>query len=460
MAQGMGLQTFPYTAPSATLLKVANMQKWKWTLNRYSRRLWVRASFFSLLGVATALCAAWFKDWIPPGWGDHIGAQAVDDILKIIASSMLAVTTFSLGIVVSAYSSASNSATPRATPLLTSDTTAHNALSTFIGAFLFSIVGIVALKTGVYEQQGRVLLFMMTVLVIVLIVYTLLRWIHHLSQLGRLGSTVDKLEEVACRSLRQHLQEPFLGGREWATEHEQPAGTQALTAPQCGYVQAVDMAVIAQAMQAHHLEAVYLCARPGRLVDPNVPLLYFRPSPEAAADETDAEASRQALETALCAAFSIGTSRSFDFDPRFGMIVMSEVASKALSSAINDSGTVIDLIGRAVRVFRIWVDYPAKKAELRYEHIWVPPLPLSDYFDDFFPVVSRDGAGLAEVGVRLQKALLALARTGDPEMIRLAQRHAQHALQHAEKALPFDFELEPIRAIHAQIQQMAASSTR
>ena len=61
---------------------------------------------------------------------------------------MLAVTTFSLNVMTSAYGSAANNVTPRATRLLREDPVTQNVLSTFIGSFLFSIVGIVVLKTG------------------------------------------------------------------------------------------------------------------------------------------------------------------------------------------------------------------------------------------------------------------------------------------------------------------------
>src|SRR5690606_41571550 len=69
-------------------------------------------------------------------------------LLNIIASSMLAVTTFSLGVMTAAFSAATTNVTPRATRLLMEDDLTNNVLSTFIGAFLFSIVGIIVLKTG------------------------------------------------------------------------------------------------------------------------------------------------------------------------------------------------------------------------------------------------------------------------------------------------------------------------
>ncbi len=45
---------------------------------------------------------------IPESVSVKVGAEAVDNILNILASSMLAVTTFSLSIMVTAYGSATH----------------------------------------------------------------------------------------------------------------------------------------------------------------------------------------------------------------------------------------------------------------------------------------------------------------------------------------------------------------
>ncbi len=94
------------------------LARWRWVLHQLTKRLWFRASLFSLLGIATALLAVVFKDYIPESLSARMGADAVDKILGIIASSMLAVTTFSLSTMVSAYGAASSGVTPRATTLV------------------------------------------------------------------------------------------------------------------------------------------------------------------------------------------------------------------------------------------------------------------------------------------------------------------------------------------------------
>ena len=123
-----------------------------WVLRGLQRRLWFRATLFSVAGVATALLALLLRDHIPASLPAKVGADAVDKILPIIASSMLAVTTFSLSTMVTAYNAAASSVTPRAYPLLLEDSTTQNALAHFLGSFLFSLVGIIALRTGVSRK--------------------------------------------------------------------------------------------------------------------------------------------------------------------------------------------------------------------------------------------------------------------------------------------------------------------
>ncbi|WP_439604689.1 DUF2254 family protein, partial [Shinella sp.] len=134
--------------------------RWGWLLSQLGRRMWVRATLFSILAIVTALIAIVLAPFIPGDLSTRIGADAVDNILGIIASSMLTVTTFSLSTMVSAYSAATSNVTPRATKLVMEDSTTQNVLATFIGSFLFSLVGIIALSTGAYGDQGRVVLFL------------------------------------------------------------------------------------------------------------------------------------------------------------------------------------------------------------------------------------------------------------------------------------------------------------
>ena len=143
---------------------------WGQRLRELLRRMWVRVTLFSLSGVALAALAWWVGPYLPYVPEIELASGSVDALLNIVASSMLTVTTFSMSIIVGAYGSATTSATPRSNTLLAADPAAQNAVSIFIGSFLFSIVGIIVLRTGAYGPGGRAVLFLVTIAVVAVIV--------------------------------------------------------------------------------------------------------------------------------------------------------------------------------------------------------------------------------------------------------------------------------------------------
>ena len=185
---------------------------WRRRLEQFSQYMWVRAALFAVLGVAAALLAVRLAPFVPEELPKTLGSDAVHQILNILASSMLAVTTFSLSVMVAAYSAAANNVSPRATRLLREDPTTQNVLAVFLGSFLFSLVGIVALNTGYYSDRGRFVLFVVSTGVIGIIVFTMLRWIDHLTRLGRVGETTARVEQATLNAIDVRLKTPFLGG--------------------------------------------------------------------------------------------------------------------------------------------------------------------------------------------------------------------------------------------------------
>lgn len=406
------------------------IERWKWFLIRISRRPWFRASLYSVLGVATALLALAVAPYIPDDVPTKIGSDAVDNILDVLASSMLAVTTFSLSIMVAAYGSATNNVTPRAISLLVEDPTTQNTLSTFIGSFIFSLVGIIALSTGLYGENGRVVLFAATIVVVVLVVYALLRWIDQLSGLGRVAETTARVEGAATRSLCQRMEQPYLGGHPLEVDPRALPGARPLYADKVGFVQHIDMPALGALTEAEN-SSVYICVLPGAFVEPTQPIAW---SVGVKADCGDA----------LRKAFVIGAQRTFDRDPRFGITVMAEIASRALSPGINDQGTAVDVICRGVRVLS-HLSRPTPPEEPRFDRVFAPGLSVADMLDDFFTPIARDGAAVVEVGMRLQQALASLGRLGDAAVRVAANRHAELALKRAEAALALPEDYQRVR---------------
>ncbi len=245
---------------------------------------------------------------------------------------------FAVGSMLAAYQSASSSATPRAFTLVVSDDVSQNALSTFIGAFIFSIVAQVALMNGYYEKAGRFILFIITILVFALVIISFIKWVDGIARLGRLSTTIAKVEKAAAEALRRRSEKPFLGG----VKAENLTDGLPVFATTVGYIQRIDMDALQTAAENGDMQ-VEVAVLPGAFVTPDQPLAYLRGGCEEPEDTIET--------TSIVKAFCIGKNRTFDDDPRFGLITLSEIASRALSPAVNDPGTAIEVTGIFVRLF-------------------------------------------------------------------------------------------------------------
>ncbi len=334
--------------------------KWQWLLTKITRKLWFRTSLFALLAIATALASVVLNKFIilPPAI--NVSNELLNNILNILATSMLAVTTFSLNIMVSAYTAASAGVTPRAAKLLMEDSTTQNALATFLGSFLFSLVGIIALGIDAYHEQARIYLFAVTMSVIVMIIFTLLRWIQHLSVLGRVSETTSKVEQALLSAIQLRGNEPWLGARPWSHPEHKPRGSKPILCQEIGYIQHIDMLHLGRITEENQC-SIYIERQPGNLVYLGQSLAWVCGEPMQ--------------ESEILIAFTIRAERSFDQDPRFGLVVMAEIASRALSPAVNDGGTAIDVIGRAIRALSLWGELVSQRPiETRFPNLFIPSI--------------------------------------------------------------------------------------
>ncbi|MBF9042053.1 DUF2254 domain-containing protein [Rhodobacterales bacterium HKCCE4037] len=365
-------------------------------LRQVLRRLWVRVGAFAALAIGSAVAAPILSPLVPSEWADALGGEAVDQVLNILASSMLAVTTFSLSIAVNAYTAAESTSTPRAIALLQEDLTTQRTLATFLGAFVYSIVAIIGLNASYYDNGGRVVLFGVTILVVAIVVFALLRWISYLPDFGRMNNTLDRVEEAARNALKTRLDTPFLGGH--PAGDIVPDGANIVEARLTGYVQHIDMGKLNTWAEENGAK-IWLAVLPGDFVYSHAPLLHV-----LGADPGEADCQL------LCDMVTVARRRSFDQDPRFGMITFAEIASRALSPGINDPGTAIAVIDRQLSVLTEW--RMREGPEVDFDAIHVPSVEPGDMLDSAFRPIARDGAGHSEVVVRLILALKALARIG------------------------------------------------
>ncbi|MFD1341536.1 DUF2254 domain-containing protein [Litorisediminicola beolgyonensis] len=395
-------------------------------LKRLSRRLGVRVLAMALVALLATLFAPLLNGFIPEGLKERFDRQAVEPVLNILASTMLAVTTFSLGVMVQAFQSASGQATPRAYRILMRDGTTQTVLATFVGAFLFSLTAFVLFRAGFYGDAAAVVVFGLTALVILLIIIAILRWIGHLSELGNMDHTLRLCEDAAAMALGTHARQPYLGGRK--AHGPEPQGWIALPAPRSGYVVSVAMAAIDDACAESDTEA-RLAVRPGDYVLEGAPLLWI-------ARPVDSDV----LDTAI----ALGPEREPQQDPRFGLLVLAEIGARALSPGVNDPGTAIDVIHRQTAL--LW--HHALEAEQpdapEFERVSCPGIEAEALVADAVAVLIRDGRARVEVMERALKMLDRLATAPEPGIAEAAAGMKSYAEAQARDGIALEADLKAL----------------
>jgi len=357
-------------------------QNLKFFFKKLINKLWFRPLIFCLLSIAAALLAHLADNSFIEDIAPDIAKSSLEYLLNTISASMLVIAIFAVGSMVSAYSAASGTATPRSFKLIVSDDVSQNAFSVYIGSFIFSIVAAVALKNGYYGAAGHFTLFILTLIVFAIIILTFLKWVERISKLGRIGHTIKKVEEATNKALCQKLHQPFMGGSFVLDNIE--TGTP-IYSEQIGYVQHINMERL-QELAAHNNLIIILKCIPGTFCYADKPLACISSSDNNLVNIDNEK---------LVKAFTIDDSRSFNDDPCFGIIALSEIASRALSPGINDPGTAIAIIDSHVRLFTLWVKgkQTDRTVKVKYDRIRVPAISLPNMFDDAFRPIARDGAG-------------------------------------------------------------------
>jgi uncharacterized membrane protein len=431
---------------------------WLWLKDR-SNRLWVVPMLTALLAVGLAFAAKWVGSfWLATRLPD-IQTETIDDLLTVITSSMLAVATFSLGILVSALSSSATSATPRATELLMGDDDTRGVIGVFMASFTYAVVAKTALGVGYYDVPGRFVLFVSTLAVLAYVVFRLLLWVKTLSTLGRMNDTVARIERVSRKTLKAHVKRPRLGaGVPPDTPHIGTHTGTAIRAQDTGYLCHLDMSGL-QDVASKADCTLHVHVRPGSFVGPDTVLAtasrYKIPMSMREVNSNEAPPAPDAKAVRDC--FVLSTTRSYDQDPRFCLIVLSEVALRALSPAVNDPGTAIGVLATltklVVEVDRAMVEQAseAEAAGIEFDRLTLPDLNIRTLVADSFAPIARDGAGMLEVSVSLQKMLALIARNASEPLALEARLQSRQAMERGLAALSHPDDRRQLQALRERL---------
>ncbi|MCC1491808.1 DUF2254 domain-containing protein [Cognatishimia sp. F0-27] len=410
-------------------------------LRQLSRRIHVRVILFALLVLVALAMAKPMGPLIPERLGEWIGADALDPILATMASSMLAVTIFSLTIMQSALANAASAWTPRSHLILREDTVTHSVLANFLGAYLFALLAIILRAADLFDPRESVVLFGMTIVVVVIIVVSLIRWIVHLEGLGSLPFTARVIEREARAALEAAALTPCHGGHALTDPGTQiPNDAVAIKARQAGYLQQIFEPTVQEAAEEHDLR-VYIVVSVGQYVLTDEVMAFV--AAHSGAPDPDAL-------TRIGQAMMIDDARSFEQDPVFGLTVLAEIATRALSPGVNDPGTAIDIAHRLTPVLAAARTGVPRKTGV-HDRIWSPPLEADRLFDASYDPIARYAGSAVEVHRAVLRALGQVATATQDDGVREAARAMQaRCLERARAAIRFEADLE---ALEQAVQQ-------
>ena len=401
---------------------------------RLSANLWFKPLIFCFLSILGALVAHSADGTFITDIAPDIKNDSIEDLLSTLSNSMLVIAIFAVGSMISAFAAASATATPRSFKLIVADDVSQNALSIYIGAFIFSIVASVAFKNGYYGKAGHFVLFILTLAVFLLVIITFIRWVERISKLGRLGYTIQRIEDVTTKTFEKRIKTPLMGGSP-IVERENKGIP--IYSDEIGYIQHLKMEQL-QEVASQLKVIITLNCLPGTFVSPDRIVAYVVTGEEDIMMDEKQKISKS---------FIIGKNRSYYADPRFGLIALSEIASRALSPGINDPGTAVSIINSYVRLFHLWFNKNENDSstKLTYNRVEVPELASIDLFEDSFRPIARDGAGNIEVMLRMQKALTSILSFVPEEVKDIVVESAKEAYKRAELAFDYSGDLELLK---------------
>jgi len=387
--------------------------------------LWFRPGAYCIVAALVALLVATVDGFLPKdtlAWLPDVDRATVQELLKLLAGSMLTVATVTLSVLMLVLSLAAGQVSPRAVPEIMADPVTQNALGTFLATFVFALAALLLFGFDTVTGPGVTMTFLCAVVLAMNAVRYLVQWIHHVAEILKVNRIIHRIHRQARSVLETYLD----AAPEAACEPATPGagGETVIRSSNTGYVQLIDSESLHNLACEHDL-FVRLCIQEGDFVHPHRRLM-----------TVTGKISDEEVSAALQATAVVGFERSHEGDPRLGFELLAEVACRALSPGINDPQSALACIEHlgsllAVAGQRAADDYPPSQSPDRRVAFSRPGFPAM--LERAFRPVMRDGASHAEVICAIAGVLKDLAESAAPG-------HLEDILAEAERAEAFGAE--------------------
>jgi uncharacterized membrane protein len=313
----------------------------RFRIREYLREsLWVAPCLGAVVGLLGAVLVVWIDKHVkvPAQW--QYSPSTASTVLSAVAGAVAALTGFVVTVTVLVVQMASGTFSPRYMRLWYRDPVLKGVLALLIGTLAFSFWVLRRIGDKFVPDLGVTTAEVLLIVGLVMFVLFLNRFVHRLRPVA--------VTALLAKGVRQSLggdisgtrgvRDVFAGPLEGIDEP--PA--LAVRCPLPGAIQAVNLSRVAGWAYEHEC-LVVMRHSVGEFVEAGDLLfeVYGNPGPADAA------------ERALRGLAALGLERTIEQDPSFALRVMVDVANKALSPAVNDPTTavqVLDYLGDSLRV--------------------------------------------------------------------------------------------------------------
>ena len=266
--------------------------------------------------------------------------QVAQIILSSIATSVMTVVSIVFSILLMTLTLTSMQYSPRILVAFARDRVTQQTLGIFLGTFCYCLAALPGARSLPHPTAPVITMVGAMTLALACVAW-LLFFIQHISQAISVNHIVHNIAmetELVIDELMPRPARP--GSHSSPAELEPQTGEAPVLSRISGYVRFVDSKRLLELAKTAWRPEFASLRRPGHFVPESVALLTAH----------KAEKLTPALSAALREAFQIGPTRTLQQDIEFGILMIVDIALKAISPAVNDPSTAISCVDQLSRI--------------------------------------------------------------------------------------------------------------
>ncbi len=387
-------------------------------------------------------------------WGGD--AEGARGLMEVIASSMVTVATLTFSLTIVAFTQASAQFGPRLLRNFARDSGNKVVLGTFIATFVYCLLVLRAIRTGIDGQPEFVPYFSVSTgfLLGLASLGVLIYFIHHVSQAIYAPNLIASVAADLLKTIEDLLPWDEEDNPTFTASEKRSAlppdfekKAVGIKANSSGYLQMVDYINLLAIAVDNNL-TMLIIHRPGHFIPHDADVVLVSPAGPVS----------PAVLRSIRSSFTLGKHRVAPQDVEFAIDQLVEVAVRALSPAINDPFTAmncIDWLGVALSrlaVKRIPPPYLTDSSGVARVHL-KHPITFKGVTEAAFNQIRQQAGNHVSVLIRLLEVLASIAEhTHDEQELIVLERQAKMIKRSSHRLLRENEDLADVDERYQRIE--------